>query len=855
MIANEAANALLRDYGMAKAPFDEMWVSENETRPYWHRLLQQLHTLGAEELNLRNTELQRLLQENGVTYNVYGSPQGESHPWKLDPIPYVLPADVWETLEKGLQQRAQLLNLILTDLYGERNLIQSGVLPIELVYSDRNFLRPCDQALSGRQQQLLLYAADISRRPDGRLWVIGDRTQAPSGWSYALENRIVMARVLPELFTKNHVRKILNFYQVNRNALVQFSPQGNPDPRIVLLTPGPMNETYFEHAYLAAMQGFTLAQGQDLMVKDDFVWLKTLGGLEKVDIIVRRVDDDYCDPLSLRPDSQLGVTGLLEVARAGNVCIANPLGSSALENPGLMAFMPAICQYFLNEELLLPNIASWWCGQEKERNYVLENLNRLVIKNIGHKAGQRTIFGWQQSQEELTKLKNAITAFPYLYVAQEQAIFSSSPSFINHQLVPRHTVLRCFLAATETGYETMPGGLTRSAPEAGNTMVSGQSGGISKDTWVLSEEKEKPVRFSLPESTPSFTHKEIDELPSSTAENLFWIGRYGMRILYLAHLLRTTLSYKANIETFDDSTDTEVFQVLLQALTHLSMTYPGFVGPDGANNLQHPDEELRAILFDSNKVGGLAHSIKMWKYGATTVRDRWTLDTWRIFDEVSDGWKKLSSKSSTSMRRISSALDKLINNIAALIGLTQGSMSGEEGLPLLAIGMDLERGLQLTSLIRATTVAKFDTNVENGILEAVLINNQSLTTYRHRYRNYMSLNGVLELIVLDINYPPSLAFTINRLQRRLNQLPKLTAAGKLRADQKFALQAFTSLQLADTNQLLETAEGSYLREELDKLLADVSNSLAQCGNAMIQTYFSHIGEAQQQSMPLFDADL
>jgi len=851
MFAKDKKKLLLEDYEVSQTAFDEMWMNATDIRPHWQRVVRQVQTLGAEELTLRKSELQRFLKENGVTYTVYGSPQGEAHPWKLDPIPFVLPAEVWKTLERGLKQRAHLLSLILADLYGERKLIRAGILPVELLFSDRNFLRPC--VGMSVEQQLLLYAADISRGPNGRIWVIGDRTQAPSGWSYALENRIAMARVLPELFAKNHVRKILNFYSFSREALVQFSPKGNPDPHIVLLTPGSMNETYFEHAYLAAMQGFTLAQGQDLMVKDNFVWLKTLGGLEKVDIIVRRVDDNYCDPLSLKADSQLGVPGLLEVARVGNVRIANPLGSGVLENPGLMAFLPAVSQYFLQEDLILPNIATWWCGQEKERHYVFENLNQLVIKNIGQQSGRRTIFGWEQSQEQLAQLKRAIQAFPHLYVAQEQAIFSLSPAFQDNQLTPRHTALRSFLVATSGGYEMMPGGLTRSAPDAGNRHVSGQSGGISKDTWVLSEQQEESMRIENSPFSVLFPHKTIDELPSRTAENLFWIGRYGMRILYLAHLLRTTLRYQAEIENFEESSDTDIFQILLRAITHLSMTYPGFVGKEGEKNLNGPEEELRSILFDTKKMGSLAHSISMWRSGANTVRDRWTSDTWRIFDKTADDWNKLCTKPDIGMRKVRSALDKLVNNIAALIGLTQGSMSGEEGLPMLGIGMDLERGLQLTGLLRATIAVKNAPNIERNIIEAVLINNQSLTTYRYRYRNHFSLNSLLDLILLDTNYPPSLAFAINRLQRRLAQLPSVNPSGKLRPDQKFALQAFTSLQLADTEQLPTTSVDSVVREELDQLLADVSNSLAKCGNQMIQVYFSHIGEKQQQSMPLSNA--
>ncbi|MCB0638631.1 MAG: circularly permuted type 2 ATP-grasp protein [Lewinella sp.] len=855
MIPSNSTTDLLQGYEQSKAAFDEMWEGPGRIRTHWQHLLQQIQALGPNEMGHRKLELQRLLRDHGVTYNIYGSPQGARQLWKLDPIPYVLPQSTWDRIERGLQQRAQLLNLILADLYGERRLIRSGVLPVELIYSDRNFLRACDQVLAGQTQQLLLYAADLSRGPDGNIWVIGDRTQAPSGWSYTMENRIAMARALPELFANNHVRKIAPFYQQSRNALARFAPHDNTDPRIVMLTPGSMNETYFEHAYLAALQGFVLVQGRDLMVKDNFVWLKTLGGLEKVDIIVRRVDDSYCDPLALRADSQLGVAGLLEAARAGNVRIANPLGSGILENPGLLAFMPSISRYFLSEELILPNLASWWCGQPRERQYVLEHLDQLVIKQMDRRAGQRTVFGWQLTRVQREELQRKINAFPYLYIAQEQAVFSSSPAFDQQQLTARHTVLRCFAFAGESDYEVLSGGLTRSAPEAGNKHVSGQSGGSSKDTWVLSKEPVRPIRYqaTLPPGLTQF--KQLQDLPSSAAENLFWVGRYGNRILYIARLLRIVLKYRAEIENFDDASDTEIYHVLLQALTHITVTYPGFVGKEGQRNLAQPEQELRAIMLDPTKIGGLTHAIRMWKNGANAIRNRWSTDTWRIFDQVEEDWEHLMTDPSTNMLKIRSALDQLVYNISALVRLTHGSMSQEEGRSLFGIGMDLEYSLLMSAMLRATVVVKREPSIASSILEAILLNNHSLTTYRHRYRHYLQLDRVLDLILLDATYPQSMAFALQRLGHELDHLPKTGQPGKLRDDQKLILKTYTDLQLVETTSLVQTDDESVLLEDLDALLASVRQDLSKAADAITHTFFAHTGKAAQQALLLFNPDL
>ena len=856
MQLSENLKRILQRYREQSLSSDELWTEGGELQQYWEPLLKQVLQLGEDELWGRNIELQRLLKDNGVTYNIYDRQDGFNNPWKLDPIPFLIPALLWDKLEKGIRQRALLLDHLFRDLYGPQNVLKAGIVPAALIYSSRSFLRPCHNMLPPHPHNLLMYAADISRGESGQIQVIGDRTQAPSGWSYTLENRVAMARVLPEFFTQSKVQKISPYFQRIRENLIDFAPQDNYDPLIVLLTPGQWNETYFEHTYLASLQGFTLVQGQDLMVKDGLVWLKTLSGLERVDIVLRHLDDNFCDPLSLKPDSQLGVAGFLEVVRKGQVTVANPPGSGILENPGLMAFMPQICRYFLGEDLVLPNLSTWWCGNPDDQNYVLANMRDLVIKDLSRRPGSRTRFGWRLQDVELTQLKANIIARPHNFVAQQQAIASTSPSFTKNFLEPHHTVLRCFATATQTGYDVMPGGLTRSASETGTMLVSNQSGAFGKDTWVLTEKAANPIEYNPRIVLPRYSDRGMDELPSRMAENLFWVGRYIMRTRMTARYLRRILRHKTEIDNFGDPIDKAVFDTLLVGLTHLTMTYPGFVGEEGREKLEEPDEELKLIILDPERPGGLAHTIQMWKRAANMVRNHWSIDTWRIFDQVQNMWQDLSRDVPSGWRPIRNSLDALIVKVAASLGFTLGSLSVEEGRHIFDIGMDLERGMMIASLLRSTLTLKQDRFVEDSLLETVLLTTESLSTYRHRFRGRLQLESVLNLTLIDDTYQQSLAHILRNLQKDLAVLPQTAQVGNLRQDQKEILKSYTALQVCDAGELVKITEGEdgFIRKDLDELLAGIYGGLANSASAIMHTFFRHSGNETQTPTFLYNTD-
>ena len=848
MTATTQSGSFLQHYSGTSSFYDELLGSDGQLRPHWQTFFQSFGKLGLSEVLNRNQDVLRLLRENGVTYNIYGDPAGFNRPWKLDLIPFLINKEEWQKIESGLIQRVTILDLILKDIYGEQRLIKNRLLPVELVYNHPGFLRQCMGIRQPGRHSLIFYASDIGRSADGKIWIVNDRTQAPSGSGYALENRMAMARILPELFGGLKVRRLSGYFNALRNALTEIAPSQKDPPRIVILTPGPGNETYFEHSYLSSFLGFTLVQGNDLMVKDNFVWLKTLGGLEKVDVILRRVDDSYCDPLELREDSQLGVPGLLHAVRSGNVSIANPLGSSILENPGLMPFVQNISRYLLGEDLILPTVASWWCGQPKEMDYVLQHIPSLVVKRIYRNSqASASVDGGALSAKQIAELKQQIKAQPWLYVGQEKINFSSTPSLVNGKIEPRNALFRNFIVSNNEGYTAMAGGLTRTTADLGSFMISNQLGGISKDAWIISPEPGRVLNV----------HKDIEKtaalppagmLPSHTAENLFWVGRYTERILGNARFLRTVMQLVAegNRRQGDDELLAE--ECLLQALTCYTFTYPGFLADDAREKMKNPWEELTDVLFNEKRTGGLSYNIALFNRAVYAVRDHWSTDTWRVVRGMEDTWAAAITSSQPGHLRILHALDELITSMVAFIGLNRESISREQGWIMLDTGRKIEQSLLLITMLRVTLVYRFDEQVAYELQEALLTSNESLVNYRYKYRAHLQLPLVLDLMLFDPNNPRSLVYQLDRLKAYLGNLPRAAGDHQLGEHERLILEAYTLLKLSDKDQL--SLPGGTENSALDAFLSKMYTLLMAIPDVISKTYFKH-AQAQRQ---LFAAD-
>lgn len=843
MTAN-TPNSFLVDNYFTKDSYNELMGTDESLRSDWDLFFQSLNKLGIEETESRRQEIFRLLRENGVTYNIYGDPSGLNRPWNLDIIPYLLSKNDWNKAESGLAQRAELLDLILKDIYGERRLIKNGILPAEIIYNHNGFLRQCAGIKPINQRSLVLYAADMARSADGKLWVLNDRTQAPSGSGYALENRIAMARILPELFNGLQVRHLSSYFDTLRNCLLETAPVKKQDNRVVILTPGSSNETYFEHSYLSSYLGFTLVQGDDLMVMDNHVWLKTLGGLEKVDVILRRVDDVFCDPLELRDDSRLGVPGLMQAIRSGNVSIANPLGSGVLENPGMMPFLHSAARYFFNEDLVLPSIASWWCGQEKEMDFVLDHLPTLVIKKI-HKGVRNgtSIDGGSLSKEQLQNLKQQIKAHPFLYVGQEKVAISSTPSLVNGKIEPRNGLFRTFLVGGANGYTAMPGGLTRTAQEENKFIISNQLGSISKDTWVIAPEPKELSPYKINTAETALTEK--GDITSRTAENLFWVGRYAERVLANARFIRNVLQSSMEGNRHHQN-ELEAERYLLQAITHCTATYPGFVDEDEdelQKKFKYPWGELKHVLFDEDKQGSLIASFRFFCRGVYSERDHWSTDTWRLI------WNMEKDMDDTSLHishiKAISVLDNLITSMVAFIGLNRESISREQGWIMLDTGRKLEQSLMLISMLRNTMAYKYEDNVTYSLYEALLKSNEALVNYRYKYRRSLQHLLVLELMLQDPNNPRSLIYQLDRLKTYLSSLPRANVGSSLLAHERIILEAHTLVRLTEKETFTVLDEEETYYEKLDAFLENIFNLLSNITPALSKTYFKHYQRQKQ----------
>jgi len=747
--------SLIDEYAPLSGRFDEMLDDRHAPRPSWHAFSDKLAQLSDRSLTQRAAFVTDAVQTDGISYNVYADPKGMNRPWEIDMLPMIIGADEWSWLSEAVAQRAALLNGVLDDLYGDQHLLKEGLLPPALIFGQSGFKWPCHGIRPPGGYHLNLYAVDLARAPDGSWWVIADRTQGPSGAGYALQNRVVVSQAFTDAFRTLRVEKLVSFFRSFQDGLTRMAPTDGESPLAVLLTPGPYNETYFEHAFLARYLGFPLVEGQDLTVRNNTVYLKTLRGLRRVHAIVRRLDDDYCDPLHLRADSTLGIPGLLGAIRAGRVLVANNLGSGVLESGALFGFLPGIAERLLNTPLKLPSVASWWCGEAPAMKYVLEHLDELVIKPAFPGTSMPAVFGHQLKGAERAQLIADIHSHPQAYVAQEWVKLSQAPVWNNARLTPRSIGLRLFAAATPEGYIVMPGGLTRVAPHGAQEIISMQRGGMSKDTWVQSR---GPVHKA------SLLKKRLGvidllcsdtDVPSRVGENLFWMGRHSERCESSARVLRAALE---RIASGLDEVDQELAG-LLAAARRIGTLPPASADTDPTP----PELQLLAAVGEAAQPGSVAANLRALSMNANHVRERLSADNWHVLNRLDQAVQPAPDTPDQALI----SLDRVMRDCISLAGFALDDMTRDEGWRFLILGRRLERLAWLSALI-AHVLQNSETHRER-MLEWLLEAANSIVTYRARYRRSPELLPVVHLLVFDSSNPHSVAFQLQSLQQHLRE--------------------------------------------------------------------------------------
>ncbi|MDB5881620.1 MAG: hypothetical protein JWP43_1498 [Ramlibacter sp.] len=806
--------------------------------PTWARFFDQLGHGGFADLNRRTENLKRQVRDNGISYNVYADAGGPQRPWSLDLFPLIISPESWRQIETGVLQRVKLLDRIMADVYGPQQLLARNLLPPALVQGDPGYLRPMHGVTPAGGTHLHIAAFDLARDPDGDWCVVSQRTQAPSGLGYLLENRLIISRLFPEAFRDLKVQRLAATYRSLLEGLRRMCP-ADADARIVLLTPGPYNETYFEHAYLARYLGLTLVEGSDLTVRDQRLYLKTLQGLEPVHGILKRLDDEFLDPLELRSDSRLGVPGLLQAIRAGNVLVANAPGSAFLESTALLGFLPALSRHLLGEELQLPSLATWWCGERAAMEAVLPQLASGVIKPTHGAAGASAVLGKSLSVRELDEWAGRIVREAEEHTVQSYLPLSQMPTWQGGQgrdrIVPRSLMLRVFAVADGTqSWRVLPGGLTRIA-SAALEIASMQRGGSSADTWVLTQGEVDSTSL-LQHDQPAVEIGHRSRGTSSRAgENLFWLGRYTERCENTNRLARLTLQSLNG----EDQSSQPLLAWLSEMAVDNALISPKVPAATQARRVFQ--RSLIAGLADTEDATSVGYNLGALRHAASAVRERLSQEQWNLIVRAEQdflrGCGKLGEHGDYSSVEALRVLETLSGHTAAMTGAQNDRMTRDDGWRLLSSGRHLERlGFLAAALGWALdTGALFD---EAGF-EAVVALFDSTITFHAQYQQRHDLAALLDLLVLDRDNPRSLGWVTQTLRGRLAKLAG-SAPGEL---PQIALTVPDPQQWSLEAMCERDAQGNYTL--LQDLLQHCTDAAYRLSDDLGARYFTHSGDARQ----------
>lgn len=851
-------------------PQAEAAAVDDTLSPDWTRFFNFLGADGFYDLNHRTANLRRQIRDNGVTYNVYADANGPQRPWALDLFPMMVSAADWAQIEAGIQQRARLLDRVMADIYGPQELLSKGLLPSALVHAHPGYLRGMQGVQPAGGTYLHIAAFDIAHGPDGRWSVVSQRTQAPSGLGYLLENRLTISLLFPEAFREMQVERLGASYKALVDGLKAMSPaDGSEESRVVLLTPGPYNETYFEHAYLARFLGLTLVEGSDLLVRDDRLYLKTLRGLEPVHGLLKRLDDEFLDPLELRSDSTLGVPGLLQVIRAGNVLVVNTPGSAFLESSALLGFLPALSEHLLGETLALPSLATWWCGEQAVMQDVLSQLKNCVIKPTYPGSGMESVIGHTLSRRALDEWAGRIVRRGEDYTVQAYLPLPQTPTWQGERIAPRSAMLRVFAVADGKGsWQVLPGGLARLAGKNEN-MSSMQHGGSSADVWVLGDSHAgKATAPRAEQPAPAWATAPLRHRPpvtSRAAENLFWLGRYTERAENSTRLAQITLQCLGG----EDQTS----QPLLAWLTSMAVGNALVLDsvPPATQARRVFERALIANLADTEQAASVGYNLRALKSAASAVRERLSQEQWHMIVRTeADFFQRCSVFSSAGQAQAQSqggqsqsqsiqssqhlleyssvealrALESASGFLSAMTGAQTDRMTRDDGWRLLSMGRLIER----LNTLAGALVRGFETGsvFEEGGFNAMVALFDSTITFHAQYQQRRDIPALLDLLVLDRDNPRSLGWVVQTLRGRLAKLAG-SAPGDM-PELAMELPDPGSWALADLcagMQIEGDGEGQCHDGRLVELLRQCCDAALDLSDTLSRRYFSHAASGSQ----------
>ncbi|WP_434810763.1 circularly permuted type 2 ATP-grasp protein [Microbacterium sp. bgisy189] len=812
--------SVLRDYATAvsqptlpftapgDARYDEVVDPVGSLRPAWKALAERALAVTDDELRRVDGEIVRFLADDGVSYI---HPDVGALPWQLDAMPLILDAASWARLDVGLAQRAELLNALLVDLYGDQTLLSKGIIPAPVVLGHSGFARSVARPSAADPHPLLLSAVDLGRDAEGDWHVLADRVQAPSGLGFAMQNRRVISQVIPELYQESSLHRMEPYFSALHATLLNAAPEGVTSPTIVILSPGTMSETAFDQAFLAGALGFPLVQGSDLVVHDGGVWMKPAGWparnpTERVDVIVRRVDAEWCDPLELRADSRLGVAGLSEAVRRGRVRLVNGLGAGVLENPALMPFLPAAAEHLLGEQLRLPSAPTWWCGDPGSREDVIARLRAgdegLFVRALDE---PRKALAGLDTDALIARIRTA----PHRFVGQQLLPLSQAPVWTSAgsaASVP--LVLRSFTLRYGSSYRPLVGGLA-------TVRESADAAPTTKDVWVLKASDADPDQ-GLIEVDPLPAARTVPPLAPRALADMFWVGRYAERTEDFLRLLLTAQHLLDQPGAHRHRDPSAV--VLLATLERLA-----------GRHHDDPEAEFRSLLLDTRRRGAPAQSILRLRDALEGVRDQLSGDTWRVFAHIDRATRAL--RASQHPHRTVESAGRMLSSILSLHGVT-ANMIRDAGWHMIETGRALERALQLCHILAVGAVDRRTLRADREVLESVLTASESIVTYRRRYRGSMRTADVLDLLLLDADNPRSLLFSLHAIRDHLAALPASTGSSR---PERLVDHLITTVDEFDVAELAAVTDGH--RSALSETLDDVRAQIEQVADAISQAHF------------------